>query len=105
MPASDAGTTFARGAEASMMRYSILAVAVGLGCSQAKPVARVDDSGLARLDERQMEPVDDARVEEGRAHDAVAKARANESEARARLEVAKSERAVDEAQLRRALAE
>jgi len=52
-----------------------------------------------------MEPVDSARVEEGRAQDALAKARAREADARARLEVAKSERGVADAQLKRALAE
>jgi chromosome segregation ATPase len=52
-----------------------------------------------------MEPVDEARVEEGRARDAVARARANEADARARLEVARSERSVAEAQLKRAQAE
>jgi hypothetical protein len=78
---------------------------VAVACSSQKPAARVDDSGLSRLNESQMEPVDDARVEEGRAHDAVARARANEADARARLEVARSERSVSEAQLKRALAE
>jgi chromosome segregation ATPase len=79
---------------------------LALGCASSKQeVVRADDSGLARLNESQMEPVDDARVEEGHAHDAVAKAKANDADARARLEVAKSERAVSEAQLKRALAE
>src|SRR5438132_3273573 len=90
------------------MRMRGIRIAVGralMACSSQKPVARVDDSGLSRLNESQMEPVDDARVEEGRAHDAVAKARANEADARARLEVARSERTVAEAQLKRALAE
>ncbi|HYY52488.1 MAG TPA: hypothetical protein VE755_06435 [Myxococcales bacterium] len=76
-----------------------------MACSSQKPAAKVDDSGLARLNEAQMEPVDEARVEEGRARDALARARANEADARARLEVARSERAVSEAQLKRALAE
>jgi hypothetical protein len=90
------------------MRGILIAVGGALmaaACSSQKPVARVDDSGLSRLNESQMEPVDDARVEEGRAHDALAKARANEADARARLEVARSERTVAEAQLKRALAE
>jgi len=52
-----------------------------------------------------MEPVDSARVEEGRAQDALAKARAREADARARLEVAKSERGVADAQLSGRLAE
>jgi chromosome segregation ATPase len=80
-------------------------VLLALGCAQKREIVKIDDSGLARLDERQMEPVDDARVEEGRAHDALAKAKANEAEARSRLEVAKSDRAVSEAQLKRATAE
>src|SRR3979411_1138269 len=80
---------------------ALLAVA----CSSQKPVAKVDDSGLARLNEAQMEPVDSARVEEGRAQDSLAKARAREADARARLEVGKSERGVADAQLKRALAE
>lgn len=75
------------------------------GCAQQRPVAKVDDSGLAKLDEHQMEPVDEARIEEGRANDAVAKARAAEADARARLEVAKSERDVSAAQLKRSMAE
>jgi chromosome segregation ATPase len=74
-------------------------------CSSQKPAAKLDDSGLARLNEAQMEPVDEARVEEGRARDALARARATEADARARLEVARSERAVSEAQLKRATAE
>ena len=78
---------------------------LAVGCSQQKTVARVDDSGLARLNENQMQPVDDARIEEGRAQDAVARARANEADARARLEVAKSEKDVSDAQLKRSLAE
>jgi chromosome segregation ATPase len=90
------------------MRRILFAVGMGgalVACSSQKPVARVDDSGLARLNEAQMEPVDDARVEEGRARDDLARARATEADARARLEVAKSERGVAEAQLKRAQAE
>src|SRR3982751_4825794 len=93
------------------MKARILAllgtVLAAAACSHAQNTAapQVDDSGLARLNEAQMQPVDDARVEEGRARDAVARARANEADARARLEVARSERAVSEAQLKRALAE
>jgi hypothetical protein len=75
------------------------------GCAQQKAMTKVDDSGLARLDESQMAPVDDARIEEGRANDAVAKARAAEADARARLEVAKSEKDVAQAQLKRSIAE
>jgi chromosome segregation ATPase len=77
-----------------------------LACSHAeKPIAKVDDSGLARLNEDQMQPVDDARVEEGRARDAVARAKANEADARARLDVANTERSVADAQLKRSQAE
>jgi hypothetical protein len=52
-----------------------------------------------------MQPVDDARVEEGRARDAIARARANEADARARLDVASTERSVADAQLKRSQAE
>lgn len=88
-----------------MRRIVIAAAAALAACSSQKPAAKVDDSGLARLNESQMEPVDDARVEEGRARDALARARANEADSRARMEVARSERAVAEAQLKRANAE
>jgi hypothetical protein len=70
-----------------------------------KEITKLDDSGLGRLNEHQMEPVDDARVEQGRAQDALAKARAAEAEARSRYEVAKSERDVADAQLKRSQAE
>ena len=87
-------------------RWTVPACALALSCaSSPKPVPKVDDSGLARLDESQMQPVDDARVELGRAQDALARARANEADAQARLEVAKTERAVGDAQMKRALAE
>src|SRR5438270_10153109 len=104
-----AGITFWITSSRGMRMRGIL-IAVGsalmaVACSSQKPVARVDDSGLARLNESQMEPVDDARVEEGRAQDAVAKAKAAEADARARLEVAKSEKDVSDAQLKRSLAE
>src|SRR5256714_1987076 len=79
-----------------------LALASG---SNPKPVQKVDDAGLARLDESQMQPVDDSRVEQGRAQDALSRARANEADAQARLEVAKTERGVADAQMKRALAE
>src|SRR5207302_1126383 len=49
--------------------------------------------------------VDDARIEMGRAQDALARSRANEADARARLEVAKSDKDVADAQLKRATAE
>jgi hypothetical protein len=86
-------------------RLAIGAALVVMACSSQKQVTKVDDSGLARLNESQMAPVDDARVEEGRAHDALARARAAEADGRARLEVARSERGVAEAQLKRAMAE
>lgn len=92
-------------ARLSGMGFVAAGFALALGCSSNKTVAKVDDSGLSRLNESQMEPVDDARVEEGHAHDAVAKARANEADARARFEVARSERDVAEAQLKRSVAE
>src|SRR5438874_11322175 len=69
-------------------------VLVLAGCAQHREMTKVDDSGLSRLNESQMVPVDDARIEEGRANDAVARARAAEADAKARLEVAKSERSV-----------
>ena len=88
------------------MRKLILGAAVALAaCAQHHQMTKVDDSGLARLDERQMQPVDDARVEEGRAQDAIAKAKAAESDARARFEVARSEKDVSAAQLKRSIAE
>jgi chromosome segregation ATPase len=87
-------------------RWGVPACAFALACaSSPKPVQKVDDSGLARLDESQMQPVDDARVEQGRAQDALARSRANEADAQAHLEVAKTERGVADAQLKRALAE
>ena len=87
--------------------WSIPACALALSCaSSPKPATpNVDDSGLARLDETQMQPIDDARIEQGRAQDALARARANEADAQARLTVAKTEREVADAQLKRALAE
>jgi len=88
------------------LNWAVPACALALSCaSSPKPVHKVDDSGLARLDESQMQPVDDARVEQGRAQDALARARANEADAQARLEVAKTERGVADAQMKRALAE
>ena len=90
------------------MRRLFIAMGTGLvaaACSSQKPAAKLDESGLARLNEQQMEPVDEARIEEGRARDDLARARANEADARARLEVARTERTVAEAQLKRAQAE
>jgi hypothetical protein len=90
------------------MKRTMMLLGAGalLACATSqKAPAKLDDSGLSRLNEQQMQPVDDARIEAGRAHDAVARARAAEAEARSRLEVAKSERDVAEAQLKRAVAE
>jgi hypothetical protein len=81
-------------------------LALCAACASNKPQqVKLDDAGLARLNESQMEPVDDARIEQGRAHDALARARAAEADARARYDVAKSEREVSQAQLKRAQAE
>lgn len=89
-----------------MRRLVIVAgAALAVACASHQQATKLDDSGLARLDEQQMQPVDDARIEQGRAQDAVARARANEADARARLEVAKSDRTVADAQLKRAVAE
>ncbi|MGE5048962.1 MAG: hypothetical protein ACM3PC_10360, partial [Deltaproteobacteria bacterium] len=89
-----------------MRRLVIVAgAALVVACASHQQATRLDDSGLARLNEQQMQPVDDARIEQGRAQDAVARARANEADARARLEVAKSDRTVADAQLKRAVAE
>jgi hypothetical protein len=88
-----------------MRKLILCGAAMLFACAQHHTMTKVDDSGLSRLDEQQMEPVDDARVEEGRAQDAVAKARAAEADARARFEVAKSEKDVSDAQLKRAVAE
>src|SRR6267143_113440 len=86
-------TETARGTTMRELNWAVPACALALACaSSPKPVHKVDDSGLARLDESQMQPVDDARVEQGRAQDALARARANEADAQARLEVAKADR-------------
>jgi hypothetical protein len=78
---------------------------VAIGCAGRTQQTKLDDSGLSRLNEQQMQPVDDARVELGRRQDMVSKAKANESDARARVEVAKSERDIAEAQVKRAAAQ
>ena len=88
-----------------MRKLILCGAAMLFACAQHHQMTKVDDSGLARLDEQQMEPVDDARVEEGRAQDAVAKARAAEADWRARFEVARSEKDVSDAQLKRTVAE
>jgi hypothetical protein len=76
-----------------------------IACAGHQQEAKLDDSGLARLNEDQMQPVDNARLDLGRAQDAVARAKANESDARARVEVARSEREVGLAQAKRAAAQ
>ena len=89
-----------------IMAWAATGLLVLVGCSSSHhELTKVDDSGLARLDESQMGPVDDARIEEGRAQDAVAKARAAEADAKARIEVAKSEKDVADAQMKRSVAE
>ncbi|GAC1340857.1 MAG: hypothetical protein NVSMB23_11700 [Myxococcales bacterium] len=86
-----------------------LGLAALAGCAHGKQqqasVERIDNSSMTRLNDQQMQPVDDARKEEGRARDALARARANEAEAHTRVEVAKAERNVAVAQLNRAKAE
>jgi len=86
-------------------KLMVVGALLAAGCASQKAPVKLDDSGLAKLNERQMQPVDDARIESGRAHDGVSRAKANEAEARSRLEVAKSERNVADAQLKRAVAE
>ena len=81
-----------------------LILLVAAGCAHHQE-AKLDDSGLARLNNNQMGPVDDARLDLGRAQDMASKARANEADAKARVEVAKSEREVGEAQAKRAAAQ
>src|SRR5690348_18085336 len=90
-----------------MRRLSyVLGLAVlGACASHKQEVAKLDESGLSRLNEQQMQPVDDARVELGRAQDAAARAKAAEQDARAQLEVARSEHDVADAQLKRAQAQ
>src|SRR5258708_40330365 len=86
---------------------ALIALSALSGCAHEKTaqMERVDDSSMTRLNEEQMQPVDDARIEEGRARDALARAKANDSEARTRVEVAKAEKDVALAQLNRAKAE
>jgi hypothetical protein len=82
-----------------------LGALVLVACASHHEEARLDDSGLAQLNEDQMQPVDQARLDLGHAQDAASRARATEADARARVEVAKSEREVAEAQLKRAAAQ
>jgi hypothetical protein len=81
-----------------------LGLLLAVGCAHHQE-AKLDDSGLAKLNNDQMGPVDDARLDLGRAQDLASKARANEADAKARVEVAKSEREVAEAQVKRAAAQ
>jgi hypothetical protein len=81
-----------------------LGLLLAVGCAHHQD-AKLDDSGLAKLNNDQMGPVDDARLELGRAQDMASKARANEADAKARVEVGKSEREVGEAQVKRAAAQ
>jgi hypothetical protein len=84
------------------LTFSVL---LATACASHHQEARLDDSGLAQLNQDQMQPVDQARLDLGRAQDAVSKARANEEDARARIEVARSERDVNVAQVKRAAAQ
>jgi hypothetical protein len=78
---------------------------LALACSHAQPAARVDDGSLVRLNEQQMQPVDAARIEEGRARDQVARAHALTQDARSKVDIAKAERDVAQAQQSRSKAE
>src|SRR5258708_36025341 len=50
---------------------ALIALSALSGCAHEKTaqMERVDDSSMTRLNEEQMQPVDDARIEEGRACD------------------------------------
>jgi hypothetical protein len=84
---------------------AMLCIGLLAGCSHEKPVQTIDNGALVRLSEGQMQPVDDARVEEGRARDNVARAAAGVQEAKAKIEIAKAERDVATAQQKRTQAE
>jgi len=94
----------------TMMRMGTWA-AIGLGalvgaCGGSKPApTKIDDGALARLNEGQMQPVDEARIEEGRARDQLARAHAAVQDAKAKVDVTKAERQVAVAQQNRAKAE
>src|SRR5207237_227984 len=68
--------------------------AVASACSSNKPAAKIDNGALVRLNEQQMQPVDESRIEEGRARDQQARAHAGGQDARSKLAVAKAEREV-----------
>ena len=74
-------------------------------CGSNKAAVKVDDGALAKLNEQQMQPVDDARIEEGRARDQLARARLAVQDAKAKVDVSKAERDVAVAQQNRAKAE
>lgn len=94
-----------KGAGALMGIAALWSCAHGGNKPEAQQMERIDNSSLTHLNEQQMQPVDDARIEDGRARDALARAKANETEARTRVEVAKAEKDVSVAQLNRAKAE
>src|SRR5438105_15927143 len=79
--------------------------AVASACSSNKPAAKIDNGALVRLNEQQMQPVYESRIEEGRARDQQARAHAGVQDARSKIEVAKAEREVAVAQQKRAKAE
>lgn len=93
------------------MTKTAMWAALGLGvlaaaCGGTKKAAvKIDDGALARLNEQQMKPVDEARIEEGRARDFQARAHAGVQDSKAKMDVAKAERDVAAAQLNRAKAE
>ncbi len=91
------------------MSGAVAGAFLGLGflsaCSHEKPVQHIDNGALVRLNEQQMQPVDEARVEEGRARDNIARAKVAVQDARAKIEIAKAEREVAVAQEKRSKAE
>ena len=84
---------------------AILGLGLLAGCSHDKPMQHIDNGALVRLNEQQMRPVDDARIEEGRARDNVARSKAAVQDARAKIDIAKAERDVAVAQQKRSKAE
>jgi hypothetical protein len=87
-------------------RWAAAGLALVTACGGTKKAAvKIDDGALARLNEQQMQPVDEARIEEGRARDHQARAHAATQDAKAKMDVARAERDVATAQLNRAKAE
>ena len=84
---------------------AILGLGLLAGCSHDKPMQHIDNGALVRLNEQQMRPVDDARIEEGRARDNVARAKAAVQDAKAKIDIAKAEKDVAVAQQKRSKAE